>query len=63
VSELYDALKEVGVSDEKARKAAKAVAQWETRLGKIESDLGVLKWMAGTNIVLTLGILWKLLSK
>jgi hypothetical protein len=50
---LYDALKEAGASEEKARKAAEAVAQWETRLGKIEADLGVLKWMVGTTLVLT----------
>jgi hypothetical protein len=62
ISELYDALKEAGASEEKARKAAEAVAQWETRLGKIEADLGLLKWMVGTVLVICTGVLLKVLT-
>jgi hypothetical protein len=54
VRELYDALLAAGVSEEQAGKAAEAVAQWESRLGKLEADLGLLKWMVGVNITLTL---------
>lgn len=61
-AELYDALKEAGASEEKARKAAEAVAAFETRFNKIENDLAVLKWMVGTNVVVTLGVLWKVFT-
>jgi hypothetical protein len=58
---LRDALLEAGATPEKAAKAAEEAAAYENRLAKIETDLTVLKWMVGTNVVLTLGILGKLL--
>jgi hypothetical protein len=68
-AELYDALLEAGASEEKARKAAEAVAAYDnrfaaldTRLATIGGELAWLKWMVGTNIVLTLGVLWRLLK-
>ena len=45
--ELYDALREAGASEEKARAAAKAIADYDSRFNKIEADLLVLKWMVG----------------
>jgi hypothetical protein len=80
ISEVYDALLEAGASEEKARKAAEAIAAYdqrfvslETRLitldGKVETfraelkgEMPWIKWMLGTNLVLTLGVLWKLLK-
>ena len=56
---LYDALKEAGASEEKARKAAEAVAAFDQRFNKIENDLSVLKWMVGSNIALTITLMWK----
>lgn len=58
LSEVYDALIEAGASQEKARKAAEAVASYENRFGKIEGkldaefaavrgELTLLKWMMG----------------
>jgi hypothetical protein len=58
-SELYDALLEAGASDEKARKAAEAVAAYEARFVRIESDLMQIKWGIGTLIVLVLFIAGK----
>jgi len=46
--EVYDAFKEAGTSEEKARAAATAMANYDNRFVKIESDLLVLKWMVGT---------------
>lgn len=57
ISELYDALLAAGAPEDKARKAAETLAGFENRFAKIETDLTVLKWMAGTNIVITLGVL------
>jgi hypothetical protein len=69
ISEVYDALLEAGASEEKARKAAEAVAAYdqrfavlETRMVELGGRVALVQWMVGTNIVLTLGILWKLLK-
>lgn len=68
LSEVYDALRDIGVNDEKARKAAEAVAAsdhrfaaLDSRMVALEGKVTLLSWMVGTNIVLTLGVLWKLL--
>lgn len=63
MAEVYEALLEAGASEEKARKAAEAVAQYENRLAKIEADVGLLKWMVGFNLVATMAILFKLVLK
>lgn len=47
VSEVYDALLEAGASQDKARKAAEAVANYDNRFNKIEQDLLLVKWMLG----------------
>lgn len=47
VVELYDALKDAGASEEKARAAASAIANYENRFNKVETDLLLLKWMVG----------------
>ncbi len=57
LADLYRALKGAGAPEDQARKAAEAVASYENRFAKIESDLLLLKWMAGTNTVLTLSVL------
>jgi len=69
IAEIYDAFKAAGVDDDKARKAAEAVASYENRFQDLKSDfqdlrskVGMLTWMVGTNIVLTLGVLGKLLK-
>ena len=46
VAELYDALIAAGSPEDKARKAAEAMAAYEAqeqRLGRIESDIGEMK--------------------
>ena len=73
LSELYDALKEAGASEDLARKAAEAVAAHEQRFAILEGKIDMLRaevkgemawtrWLLGTNIVLTLGVLWRLLK-
>jgi hypothetical protein len=72
-SELYDALLEAGASEAKARKAAEAVAAYDNRFtileGKIDTlraevkgEMAWTRWLMDTNIVLTLGGLWRLLE-
>jgi hypothetical protein len=51
---LYDAPRSAGAEDDKARKAAEEVTAYEPRFAKLESDVGLLKWMVGFNIGLTM---------
>jgi hypothetical protein len=60
IFEVYDALKEAGASEDKAKKAAEALAASENRFNKVESDLNLLKWMVGFNLAISVGVLLKL---
>jgi hypothetical protein len=67
ISEVYDAFIASGAPEDKARKAAEAIAAYDGRVGRIESelvtirgDLNLLKWMNGVNWAFSLGILFKL---
>jgi hypothetical protein len=69
IAEVYDALIEAGASQEKARKAAEAVASYDTRFNRLENeftavkgDLSLLKWMSGFSLALTVAVLFKLFS-
>lgn len=57
---LRDALLEAGASPDSARKASEEVAGYEGCLAAIDSRLSVLTWMAGTNIALTVAVLFEL---
>ena len=50
---------DAGASEEKARAAAKAIADYESRFVKIESDLLILKWMAGIIIAGVISLVTK----
>jgi hypothetical protein len=60
ISEVYDAFLASGAPEEKARKAAEAIAAYENRFNKIENDLNLLKWMNGITWALSLSVLFKL---
>ena len=75
LSEVYDALRDAeGVSDEKARRAAEAIAAYETRFADIRGDIAGLKvefmglrgevrtlrWMVGFNTALMVAVVLKL---
>jgi CRISPR/Cas system-associated protein Cas10 (large subunit of type III CRISPR-Cas system) len=62
IFEIYDALKEAGASEEKAKKAAEALAAYEFRFSKMDTDLTVLKWMVGFNLAISVSVLFKLFS-
>jgi hypothetical protein len=57
ISEVYDAFLAAGAPEEKARKAAEAIASYENRFARIDIDLAVLKWMVGSGIALNVAIL------
>jgi len=58
----YDALKEVGASEEKAQAAARAIASYEPRFARIESDISLLKWMLGMNHGVSITMLFKMFT-
>lgn len=59
ISEVYDALLEAGASPEKARKAAEALANYESRFSRIDADLMLLKWMTGFMLAGITGLVLK----
>jgi hypothetical protein len=68
IAEVYDALLAAGSPEDKARKAAEAIASYENRFtamdqrfAKIEGDIKLLTWMVGFNLADTVGIIFLLL--
>lgn len=59
LTEVYDALKDVGANEEKARRAAEALADYQRDISELRGDTRVLKWIAGTNLAFTMAILWR----
>jgi hypothetical protein len=58
ITELYDALKNAGAEEDKARRAAETVPAYENRFAKIETDLGILKWMVGFNLAASVALIF-----
>jgi hypothetical protein len=56
MAKLYSALRAADVSEADAVAAAEEVAGFENRLGRIEGDMTLLKWMVGFNLAITLSI-------
>jgi len=46
-SEVFDAFRSIGVSEDKALKAAAALNERDKDVATIKSDILVLKWMMG----------------
>ena len=68
IAEVYDALLAAGSPEDKARKAAEAIASYDNRFAaieqrftKVEGDLNLLKWMVGFDLAATVGIIFLLL--
>ena len=56
-SEVYDALIDAGADKNKAREAAKSVAQYD--IAEIKASLLVLKWMAGFILAFVVALPWR----
>jgi hypothetical protein len=59
IAEVYEALKEAGASEVKARAAAESLVNYESRFSRIEADLLVVKGMLGAVIAGILSLLVK----
>ena len=62
LAEIYAALLEAGASEEKARKAAEAVAAYDNRPAAMARTLAVHTYLLATIILLELGMLWRVLK-
>jgi hypothetical protein len=60
VGELYEALRIANVPDEKARAAAEAVADFERRVGKIETLVSVNSAVLAINTALVIAVAGRL---
>ena len=47
LAKTYEAFRDAGASDDKAREAAEEIAGFENRQAAIEADMKLLKWMLG----------------
>lgn len=57
----YDALKEAGASENKARAAAEELAEYENRFANVERKLSLLPRQVGYVMVVTTGIALRLI--
>lgn len=70
IEELYDALIEAGASENKARAASRALADYDKRFTGVEKELmdirGTLKlhgWMLATHTAMLVALLFKAFSR
>ena len=61
-SEVYAAPIEAGATEDKAREAAKSVAQYDTDIAEMKASPLLLKWMVGFNLAFSAAILWRILA-
>jgi hypothetical protein len=60
IGELYEALRIANVPDDKARAAAEAVADFERRIGKIETPVSVNSAVLAINTALVIAVAGRL---
>jgi len=60
ISEVSDAFIAAGTPEDKAGKAAEALADYENRFTRIDAELVILKWMVGFGIALNVANLVRL---
>ncbi|KAB0675729.1 integrase [Aureimonas leprariae] len=73
VGALYDALRSANVDDDKARRAAEEVADFQKQIATVDASVGrleqkaegrftLLQWMLGVNLAISITILFKVFS-
>lgn len=60
ISEVYDALRSIGVPEPKAQDAAAAMTVQRETLDDLKRELAVLRYMVGTTAALVLIVIGKL---
>jgi len=59
--EVYEAFRDLGVSEEKALKAATALSRRDLDVAELKRDVALLKWMMGAVLAFQVAIFVKLL--
>ncbi len=59
---LREAFIDAGSDPAKAQKASAEVDGYEHRLASLDAKLALLTWMVSFNLILTVSVLWRLLS-
>jgi len=59
-SEVFEAFKDLGVSDEKALRAAGALARRDDDVGSLKADMALVKCMLGGLMAFEIAIFFKL---
>jgi len=54
--DVYGALRAAGVSDRQARSATSTINRQHDRIGHLESEIALLRWLLGANMVITLSL-------
>src|SRR4030095_1983558 len=69
ISEVYDALLAAGAPEDKARKAAEVLANYDTHFAAIEhrvtaldGKVTLLTWMVGFNLAISVAVLFKVFA-
>ena len=63
VTEVYDALREAGASEEKSRRAAETPAQGDQRFARVDTNLAVRKWMVGFTLAGVTGLFVRMITQ
>jgi hypothetical protein len=58
--EVFEALREIGVPEDKALKAAGALSKRDQEIYGLKAEMSTVKWMLATNLTLTLLVLGQL---
>ena len=59
-SEVYEAFISAGTPKDKAKSAAEAIANYESRFNTLDKEIILIKWMVGFNLAFTMAIIYKL---
>ncbi len=59
-SEVFDAFRSIGVTEDKAVKAAAALSTRDNDVTSLKSDMSVMKWMMGFTLAFQVAIFAKL---
>jgi hypothetical protein len=60
--DVFEAFKSAGADDEKARRAAEALAQDQGRFAKIEGKLDLHSWILAFNTAMLVAVLWRVFA-
>ena len=59
-SEVFEAFREIGITEEKAMKAASSLSHRDADVAGLKHDVSIMKWMMGTVLAFQVAIFVKL---